>query len=689
MTEKNRFNHDSSPYERPNFPFRCGREAAFGKPCPRGPSEGGQCQGVSDCQPFQTRKVLTDAETGEEREILRWECRRPAHAGGPCSEGPRPDGSCACVHPPCAPRATIRRKRGRWALVAVAAVVSLVLAFTALGGMTGIPSVPSSLNPGDLSGKHAQFTAKDGCISCHVGHSETLTGWATALFDSQPVAEACVSCHAFGDGDTSPTEAGPLVFAAHNRTFPNRPDAPTASCTGCHTEHRGELASITPVTDGQCAGCHTNPSDNFSNNGAEFRPNFPYFLPRTIKFPHGDHFTRHFEDARYADRAPENGCQTCHYDQVDGRLLPGGFDTGCARCHEDAIKEQGFAVFGLPELSDPTLTADAGETCGFTADQTEAARAMLEGVAGSASIVEELTAAIESADVVTIAAAAESLTDQSETLAESREEFDAAVDTEEAISLEYLTAPLGYLLGLPTDDLDEYSEPVAAFLVASTAEGRAPLAAALEERGGNASLLLAGLTSELVTSVTCAWTANAEYEPVEYIESGKGWAAEEYQVTYMPTGHADPLVREWVSFALASRGADVEGAEGFRNAILDPSEGPGRCFKCHVEPAKEVAAPAKVAWAIPRQDLSPHTTFDHRPHLNVLESGAGCAQCHQSLEEGETLADNQKRPGPHPNEFKPIQRQTCAECHHDGGVRQDCSLCHKYHSDPSIRKRTM
>lgn len=689
MTEKNRFDHDRSPYERPNFPYRCGREAAFGKPCPRGPSEGGSCQGVADCQPFQTRKVVADAETGEEREIVRWECRRPAWAGGPCAEGPRPDGACACVHPPCAPRATIRKKRGRWALVAVAAVVSMALAFTGLAGIANVDGLPSSLDPGELSGKHAQFTAQDGCISCHVGHSETLTGWASAIFETQPIAAACVSCHAFGDGDDSADEPGALVFAAHNRAFPNAPDAPEAECTSCHTEHRGENASIISMTDGQCSSCHSEITTDFGEADQHFRPNFPHFLPRTIKFPHDQHLTKHFEDARYADRAPQNGCQTCHYNQVDGRLLPGGFDVGCAGCHEDAIKEQGFAVFGLPEMSDPTLTADASETCGFTADQTAAARALLDGVGESGSIVEALANAVEGVDPVALATAAQAIVDQSETLNESREEFNTAIDAEEAISLEYLTAPMGYMLGVATDDLDEYSEPAAEMLVRATEEGRTPFAEALEERGGDPSVLLAGLTSELVTRVTCAWTANAEYEPVEYAAPGQGWAAEEYQVSYLPTGHADSVIKNWIGFALASRTSDAEGAEGFQQAILDPSDGPGRCFKCHVAPAESTDAAAEVTWAIPRTDVSPHTTFNHLPHLNVLESGAGCATCHKILGDGETLADNQKRPGPHANDFKPIERTTCQECHHQGGVQQDCSLCHKYHSEPSIRKRTM
>ncbi len=691
MTEtKNRFEHDHSPYERPDFPYRCGREAAFGRPCPRGPTAGGACQGMADCAPFQTRKLITDAETGEEREIVRWECRRPAHAGGPCAEGPRPDGACSCVHPPCAPTPTIRRQRGRWALIAVAAVVTLVLALAGVGRVAGMSGLPSSINPGALSGKHAQFTAGKGCVSCHAGHSETLTGWATALFEHKAISESCVTCHAFGADDAANETPGSLVFAAHNTTFPNRTDAPTADCQGCHTEHQGESASITPIVNGQCAGCHTEQFDNFAKSHPKFSANFPHGTPRTIKFPHTKHFSQYFQDARYADNAPQEGCVTCHADQADGRLLPGSFEVGCAGCHEQAIKEQGFALFGLPELSDPKLTADAREACGFAASEVEAARGLIAKLADTVPALDSLSKAMEAADPAAVAAAAGSLEESRASLADGQAELADAIE-EDAISLDAMTPAAAYLLGVVADDPDAYSESAAKFLVRAAKEGHAPIAEAIEERGGDAKLLLAGLSPELVTRVTCAWTANAEYEPVDQPRPGAGWTAEEYQVAYLPTGHADAVTRGWIGLALASEGQDVEGAEAFRTTILDPKDGPGRCFKCHVAPdmKAKTTQPVGMKWGIPRDDVRPFTTFDHTPHLNVLAKGAGCATCHRSLGEGEQLADAQKRPGPHPNEFKPIEANICAECHHDGGVRQDCGLCHRYHSDPAIRKRTM
>lgn len=699
--DKNRFAHDRSPYERPNFPFRCGREAAFGRPCPRGPSSGGDCQGMADCTPFRTRKIITNAETGEESEILRWECRRPQWAGGPCAEGPRPEGGCSCIHPPCAPRPTIRRQRGRWALLAIAAIVTLSLAFIgAAGGIIG-PNpnakgilthvdAPSSVNPGPLSGKHSQFTGKDGCISCHVGHSDSLTGWATALFSRTKISDSCVSCHTFGAPDVTAEKGkpSPLVFAAHNTAFPTRKDAPTVDCQGCHTEHRGVDASITPIADAQCASCHTEKFDNFATSHPDFGGSFPHESARTIKFPHAKHLDTHFVDARYLDKAPKEGCISCHTDQADGRLLPGSFETGCAGCHEQAIKEQGFALFGLPELSDPALTSEALETCGFAGPQIEPARATLDALAEALPAMQALGESVESGDLNGLVSAAQTVANAQEAIAEAQTELADAIDAEEAVSLDSLSPVAAFLLGVPAEDADDYSEAAAALLIAAAADGRAPIADVINEKGGNAAALLAGLSPEMVTEVTCAWTANTEYEPKQDPEPGAGWTAQELEVAYLPTGHADAVTKGWIGLALANRTNEDEGAEAFSALMLNAADGPGRCFKCHVAPEAS-AATQTVQWAIPRQDIRPFTTFNHEPHLNVLDQGAGCATCHKKLEAGAKLADGKSRPGAHANDFHPIEAATCKDCHRPGGVRQDCGLCHRYHSNPAIRKRTM
>ena len=113
ITDPDRFKQDRSPYERPNFPFRCGRIGLWSKPCGRGPSSEGTCGGIAECRPF--------FDNG------RWSCRRSTRSGGPCEEGPRPDGVCSHQHPPCKPIISLRGYRGRLTFLAAALVIVVLV----------------------------------------------------------------------------------------------------------------------------------------------------------------------------------------------------------------------------------------------------------------------------------------------------------------------------------------------------------------------------------------------------------------------------------------------------------------------------------------------------------------------------------------------------------------------------------
>ena len=78
---------DSRRYERPNKDWECGH-ARDGCPCRIGPSPSGECRATTECTP---RLVL---KPGEEKGT--WVCTRPADWGGPCGDGPLPDGRC-CI----------------------------------------------------------------------------------------------------------------------------------------------------------------------------------------------------------------------------------------------------------------------------------------------------------------------------------------------------------------------------------------------------------------------------------------------------------------------------------------------------------------------------------------------------------------------------------------------------------------
>jgi hypothetical protein len=72
-------NFDENDYARPNQAWNCGW-AAEGHACPLGPTRLGICRSAHECAPYQAGDT--------------WVCARMRAHGGPCEEGPLPDGTC-------------------------------------------------------------------------------------------------------------------------------------------------------------------------------------------------------------------------------------------------------------------------------------------------------------------------------------------------------------------------------------------------------------------------------------------------------------------------------------------------------------------------------------------------------------------------------------------------------------------
>ena len=178
-----KFGFKESRYERPQDEWVCGR-LADGQPCELGPSLNGQCCGTSGCQP----RLEKD----------RWLCRRPASAGGCCEAGPLPDGQCCMSLEPCVPRRSLRSKRKRSAIAAVALVVGILAVF--LGGEEG----RHFMMPGKLSSHHAGLTD---CSTCHSGAQpgrvDLLHRLMTAVEPRQN-SNLCLTCHVMGTEPFSP-----------------------------------------------------------------------------------------------------------------------------------------------------------------------------------------------------------------------------------------------------------------------------------------------------------------------------------------------------------------------------------------------------------------------------------------------------------------------------------------------------
>ena len=278
MIDPQKFRHDQSLYERPKFPYQCGRAALWSRPCWQGPGLNGKCGGEAECDPMHK---------GD-----RWECRRPKRGGGPCTQGPLPNGHCAKIRPSCVPRATIRRWRGRITLLAVVTLFTLIATFANFSDGS-----LASIDPGPLSTIHQGFTQDAGCGVCHAAHDLDGLAWFTSAFIHQDNTGQCLQCHGFGGRDRS----------AHNAAQPERPEMQSTECSSCHNEHMGEDFQPSKVDNITCSNCHKAQFTSFHKGHPGFADNFPYQVSNSIYFDHFKHIREYFSESRWTDAANRDG----------------------------------------------------------------------------------------------------------------------------------------------------------------------------------------------------------------------------------------------------------------------------------------------------------------------------------------------------------------------------------------------
>ena len=280
-------------YERPNDKWICGH-ASKSNPCRIGPSQWGRCRATFECQPV--------------KEGSRWRCTRPKSAGGPCAEGPRPDGKCCRPIPRCQPVRSLRAKRGLVTWWTVAATTGVLL-ITLGGSRRG-----SFVSPRPLSAVHTKLD----CAACHVSATNNLM-LAAVFADAAPLRpvmtrldQSCLRCHTGHD--------------FHNAKAPFK-----FSCTTCHDEHSGPGRMPEPA-DGNCAHCHGDAAlmkvafTSFANHP----PFHPSSDANTLKFNHQKHLT--------GDIPLLNGhkldCADCHKPDATGTYMqPTTYEANCRSCH--------------------------------------------------------------------------------------------------------------------------------------------------------------------------------------------------------------------------------------------------------------------------------------------------------------------------------------------------------------------
>ena len=350
MEPVQKFDYRSSPYHRPNQDWVCGRSAQ-GQACSRGPDERGRCGAGPECRPRQ------DGE--------RWHCTRSELRGGRCETGPLPDGTCACITPPCRPRRSVKAWRRLVTRSTLAVTVGLLL-------LGLVPErVDHVVNPGKLTLAHAAIGE---CAQCHDTPHDEPSRWLAAAFGSNTKAhgeQTCLTCHEVGTeslaahglaGDDLPEPSvaprgdGPWTVEVAHHVF--APAAEEVECTSCHVEHAGQRANLRAVSNDRCQVCHSVRFASLENGHPAFDA-YPYQRRTRINFDHTAHIGKHF--VKEKDAAPDS-CGSCHIPAANDRaMLVRPFATTCAGCHsadvdgEKLAGAKGRAIIEVPGIDVATL----------------------------------------------------------------------------------------------------------------------------------------------------------------------------------------------------------------------------------------------------------------------------------------------------------------------------------------------
>ncbi len=628
-----------SRYERPTQKWVCGWTAE-GNPCAMGPDRRGRCPAVAEsrCSP--------------RREGDRYSCTRPAVFGGPCEQGPLPDGSCCRpqpTHPLCQPRLSLRAKRVRTVLACASLTLGLLVVL--LAG----PWRLSFVSPGKLVAAHEGINSRDGsgtnCSVCHSVAQVGPAGWVKAALGGGPGrAEpmGCLDCHFRMDGATE------RVLLAHNEPQLGG----EVACAACHQEHRGKGSHLTQMHNTRCQACHAVKFDSFADGHPEFRP-----IARSrggIRFDHTTHQQSHFGEADF-------GCDRCHVPDADRktiRLAP--FERSCAGCHAQGktdhhgqgIKSKHTALIELPymEFDEPEVywpeEAAQGEALPplmllLLAGADEALPALRSLADEDVDWIPEEWWPDDEALKVVLATAIK------------RVVHELATGDESAL-LRRTSTVFG---AAPGDaDVQALVEQLSSSTFATLAYQRGWLPALADD--------LAGRETEQAGEIP-DWNAGDQAQGW-FVDSGRA------VVGYRSTGHSDPFLTSWIEALVGRASADDETEpaaddaaafrRGLRSRILRQATSRGffytACLRCHT--VDEGAEGYRVNWVGAGRETRAHgySKFEHGPHLALLEDDANCGACHRLAAE---------------SGISPHVKEQCVGCHVPGRANADCLNCHVYH----------
>ena len=150
-----------------------------------------------------------------------------------------------------------------------------------------------------------------------------------------------------------------------------------------------------------------------------------------------------------------------------------------------------------------------------------------------------------------------------------------------------------------------------------------------------------------------------------------------FALHYRPGTHADPFLTAW----LESTANDTSPAAQAIFAQLSDEKAQGLCMKCHTVDRTDKGVVVNWYTTRPHPGIVPFTEFKHSRHF-ILMGDQGCATCH-ALDMEARHADGfgpNRDPVVFHSNFRPIAKETCANCHKPSAAGDGCLQCHNYHT---------
>ena len=678
------FSFKKSFYERPNQKWVCGH-ACSGEGCLAGPDARGNCGATEECRPL--------------RKGDRWHCTRPAMRGGPCPDGPRPDGACCRPIPKCTPVRSLRALRGLTVLFVLAASVAFV--FLVLASKRGA----SVLSPGDLSFAHASAGSR--CSDCHAGTENNPASWLAE--EKHPgIANAdsalCLRCHnvgaapalahslpeqkiqpltetARGKSGLAPTPIG-LQFASMVSSGPHGGDSQLA-CASCHKEHRGQDSNLKTLSNSQCQSCHAIQFNSLSQGHPQFTK-YPFDRRTRIIFDHESHLKTHFTQEQWKQSAP-GSCLDCHQTDPKGGVMElKPFAAICASCHESQIKGKGsvnpgIAFISIPRLDERVLV-DKFSIGQWPEDADQPMTPFLKLLLSSDP---ELRAALDKLGDTDLSNLPKADVEKIKATQQVAWGIKSLILDLGAMGQEELIKRIETSLNRPLSNRDREGATalLSSEVLRMSFQSSFPK---LQEEVADYRAKKEPPETDLMPSPPLPSGKSKTVSPDSWVENG-GWYRPEsgFTLSYRPRGHSDRFLISWMNLTVDS---DTAAAPSAAKAVFDEIAGPkssGFCAKCH---SVDSAPSNLVNWfgSKPNSDEHKFNRFSHSTHMSLLND-TGCFTCHSMKETGATptyassFEKGQRDPTQFHSNFQLIKKESCAACHRPQFANDNCLLCHNYH----------